>query len=162
MRQTPVARQADGSYVVSTYAEIVELLHDPRISSDQRNVAGGDASGYTQSFIHADPPEHDRVRRIVMRHFGPPRTPGRVDAMEPSMRRIVARLIGGPAGSAEVDIVDQLAYPFPVAVICGLLGVPREDEPRFHVWVEAMVAGLDPRGGDPGEGERKRAGAPHD
>jgi cytochrome P450 len=159
LRKTPVARQDDGSYVVSTYAEIVELLHDPRISSDQRNIAGGDASGYTQSFIHADPPEHDRLRRIVMRHFGPPHTPGRVDAMEPSMRRIVARLIDGLAGSAEVDIVDQLAYPFPVAVICELLGVPREDEPRFHVWVEAMVAGLDPSVGDQVEVQRKRADA---
>lgn len=36
LRQTPVTQQADGSYVVSTYREIVMLLHDPRISSDFR------------------------------------------------------------------------------------------------------------------------------
>lgn len=39
LRQTPVARQTDGSYVVSTYREIVALLHDPRISSDFRKRA---------------------------------------------------------------------------------------------------------------------------
>ncbi len=36
LRQTPVTRQTDGSYVVSTYREIVSLLHDPRIGSDFR------------------------------------------------------------------------------------------------------------------------------
>jgi cytochrome P450 len=36
LRETPVSRQEDGTYVVSTYREIVELLHDPRISSDER------------------------------------------------------------------------------------------------------------------------------
>jgi cytochrome P450 len=159
LRKTPVARQDDGSYVVSTYAEIVELLHDPRISSDQQNIAGGDASGDTPAFINTDPPEHDRLRRIVMRHFGPPHTPGRIDGMVPSLRQIVARLIDGLDGSTEVDIVDQLAYPFPIAVICELLGVPREDEPRFHVWVEARLAGLDPSARDQVEVQRKRADA---
>src|SRR5947208_934698 len=37
LRKTPVARQPDGSYVVSTYREIVALTHDPRVSSDLRN-----------------------------------------------------------------------------------------------------------------------------
>lgn len=36
LRKTPVARQPDGTYVVSTYREIVALLHDPRVSSDPR------------------------------------------------------------------------------------------------------------------------------
>jgi cytochrome P450 len=37
LRRTPVSRADDGSYVVSTYAEIVALLHDPRVSSDPHN-----------------------------------------------------------------------------------------------------------------------------
>ena len=36
LRKTPVSRQPDGSYIVSTYREIVSLLHDPRVSSDLR------------------------------------------------------------------------------------------------------------------------------
>ena len=39
----------------------------------------------------------------------------------------------------EIDIVDDFAYPFPVTVTCHLLGVPREDEPRFHGWVETII-----------------------
>lgn len=39
LRKTPVARQPDGTYVVSTYREIVALLHDPRVSSDVRKIS---------------------------------------------------------------------------------------------------------------------------
>ena len=38
LRKTPVSRQPDGTYVVSTYRELVQLLHDPRVTSDQRKL----------------------------------------------------------------------------------------------------------------------------
>ncbi|BFU43354.1 cytochrome P450 [Krasilnikovia sp. MM14-A1004] len=164
LRKTPVARQDDGSYVVSTYAEIVKLLHDPRISSDPHQLPEGapaseDLPGLPPSFIRTDPPDHDRLRRLAMRHFGPPHTPDRVDGMIPDVRRIVTGLIDDLAGRTEVDIVDHVAYPFPVTVICELLGVPREDEPRFHPWVEALVAAIDPGAADPAELQRKASTA---
>ncbi len=31
-----------------------------------------------------------------------------------------------------------------MTVICRLLGVPHEDEPRFHGWADTIAAGLDP------------------
>src|SRR5262249_4550287 len=122
-------------------------------------AASEDPPGLPQPFIRLDPPEHDRLRRLVMRHFGPPHTPDRVDGMVPDLRRIVTGLIDGFGGSTEVDIVDQFAYPFPVTVICELPGVPREDDPRFHVGVEAVVAGLDPGARDSEEVQRKRTAA---
>ena len=164
LRKTPVARQEDGSYVVSTYREIVALLHDPRISSDPHSlpspgVVPQEEAGLPPSFLRLDPPEHDRLRRLATRHFGPPHTPGRIDGMAADLRRIVTRLIDGFAGRNEVDIVDDFAYPFPVTVICELLGVPREDEPRFHAWVDALVQGLDPVAGAAAEAQRTRQAA---
>jgi cytochrome P450 len=152
LRKTPVERQADGTYVVSTYREIEELLHDPRLSADMSNLAHpgvgiDETPGVVPSFIHLDPPDHDRLRRLTMRHFGPPHTPGRVDGMAPDLRGIVTRQIDDFAGKNQVDIVDQFAFPFPVTVICELLGVPREDVPRFHAWVEAGLKALDPKSG---------------
>lgn len=44
LRKTPVTREADGTYIVSTYDEIVALLHDPRVSSDIRNLVRQDGS----------------------------------------------------------------------------------------------------------------------
>ncbi|MFF4838934.1 cytochrome P450 [Streptomyces collinus] len=149
LRETPVARQRDGSYVVSTYREIAGLLHNPHLSSDIRNLARPMPAfeERSPSFIHLDPPEHDRLRRMAMRHFGPPHTPDLVTALEPDLATTVDGLIDDLADKEVVDIVDDFAYPFPVAVICHLLGVPREDEPRFHLWVNDIIdaAGYDPQ-----------------
>ncbi|MEV0346282.1 cytochrome P450 [Nonomuraea sp. NPDC050680] len=157
LRKTPVARQEDGSYVVSTYEEIVALLHDPRVSSDRRNLADPSlGGGQLPSFISTDPPEHDRLRRLTMRHFGPPHSPRKVDSLRGELLQIVTELIDGLADRTQADIVDDFAYPFPVTVICRLLGVPLEDEPRFHQWADELVENLGPGEGDMAERIKRR------
>ncbi|MEU9126434.1 cytochrome P450 [Streptomyces sp. NPDC048506] len=146
LRETPVAPQEDGSYVISTYRELTDILHNPHLSSDVRNLSHPTRDAEDRaapSFINLDPPEHDRLRRMAMRHFGPPHTPGLVTGLEPDLTATVSSLIDDFAGKEQIDIVDDFAYPFPVTVICHLLGVPREDEPRFHLWVNAIIESLD-------------------
>ncbi|MER7008577.1 cytochrome P450 [Dactylosporangium sp. NPDC000555] len=165
LRGTPVARQPDGTYVVSTYREIVALLHDPRVSSDPRShpeLAGAapaaqeGPAGLPMSFISRDPPEHDRLRELAIRPFGPPRTPGRVEGMRPWLAEVTGGLIDKFAGRDRVDIVDDFAYPLPVTAICHLLDVPREDEPRFHHWADAIIDTTDPSSGTFAERQRRR------
>ncbi|SEC50072.1 Cytochrome P450 [Streptomyces sp. 2231.1] len=154
LRATPVLHEEEGDpYVLSSYYDIKALLHDPRISSDAANVAasGRDAlndleetGGLPPSFLRLDPPEHDRLRRIANSGFGPPHRPRRVDNLRGDMAATVTHLIDGFGDARQVDLVDQFAYPFPVTVICRLLGVPREDEPKFRAWVDPLVASLDP------------------
>ncbi|MGW0631160.1 cytochrome P450 [Streptomyces sp. NPDC002758] len=153
LRKTPVLHEEEGGpYVISSYWDIESLLHDPRISSDATNLtaagedelAGVEATGLPPSFIRLDPPEHDRLRRIANSSFGPPHRPTRIDSMRGELARIVTELIDGFGDARQIDLVDQFAYPFPVTVICRLLGVPREDEPRFRAWVDPIVAALDP------------------
>ncbi len=145
LRRTPVARQEDGSYVISTYREIRDTLNDPHLSSDLRNLSRPPSveGGATSSFIHKDPPEHDRLRHTAMRHFGPPHTPGLVTGLEGFLTATVGTLIGDVAGKERIDIVDDFAFPLPVTVICHLLGVPREDEPKFHLWVHDIMNSVD-------------------
>jgi len=151
LRQTPVGFQEDGpddggTYVVSTYREIEALLHDPRISSDLRNCAqtGGRPRTTTAPyrFISLDPPEHDRLRRLAMRHFGPPERPTYLEQLRPEILRIVNTLLDQMRGQRQIDFVESFAYPLPVTVICRILGVPREDEPMFHVWASLLVESL--------------------
>ncbi|MFF2200704.1 cytochrome P450 [Streptomyces sp. NPDC058145] len=152
LRRTPVLHEEeDGPYVVSSFWDIESLLHDPRISSDAANLAAaGDelaeaqSTGLPPSFLRLDPPEHDRLRRIANSAFGPPHKPRRIESMRGDLHEIVGGLIDGFGEAREIDLVDQFAYPFPVTVICRLLGVPREDEPRFRSWVDPLVASLDP------------------
>ncbi|HTQ41647.1 MAG TPA: cytochrome P450 [Polyangiaceae bacterium] len=148
LRRTPVCWQEDGphedgTWVVSTYREIVSLLHDPRVSSDLRNCeqTGGDGMAVEPyTFIRLDPPEHDRLRRLTTRHFGPPERPGFVEQLRPQMERIATSLVDGLVGERPIDVVARVAYPLPVQVICAILGVPLEDQPRFRAWADALVA----------------------
>ncbi|WCE00547.1 cytochrome P450 [Streptomyces sp. HUAS 31] len=155
LRRTPVHHEGgDGPYVISTYHEIRSLLHDPRISSDARNLASPADDPLPEApqgegalppgFLKLDPPEHDRLRRMTNRPFGPPHSPRRVDGMRPELHDIVTGLIDGIGDPGRIDLVEQFSYPFPVTVICRLLGVPREDEARFHGWADTLAASLDP------------------
>jgi cytochrome P450 len=160
-----VARQDDGSFLVGTYHEIAALLHDPRISSDRRNRTVPDedlieAPGIPAAFIGRDDPEHERLRTIAMRPFGPPHSANRIASMHAEIADIAKDLIDALRGRARIDIVDDFAYRVPVDVICRLLGVPHEDEPRFRAWSEAVIGGVDPTpGADPAERHRAAVAA---
>ena len=145
LRENRVNVLPDGSFALGRYADVVALLHDPRISSDPHNAADPRSMVIEEdaTFIRRDPPEHDRLRAIANRYFGPPDSPEVVTGLEPAIRRFVDGLIDRLPGSGRADLVDQLAYPLPVWVITGLLGVPREDEPRFSAWTRAIVASID-------------------
>ncbi|UQX03230.1 cytochrome P450 [Streptomyces sp. RerS4] len=168
LRRTPVSHGEGGPYVVSTYYEIQSLLHDPRISSDARNLGStaadplGEAEEETAlppSFLKLDPPEHDRLRRMTNRPFGPPHSPHRIHGMRGELGDIVTGLIDGIVEKGDpdrIDLVEEFSYPFPVTVICRLLGVPSEDEARFHVWADILAASLDPDpDAAPGAGREK-------
>ncbi|BBX61685.1 cytochrome P450 [Mycobacterium saskatchewanense] len=156
LRKAPVAKVGEKTFVVTGYGELLALAHDPRISSDiSRSPAGfggekpaGEqlpAYGREASIIVSDPPDHDRARRQVMRHFGPPHSPDLIPGMEPFVVRLADDLLDRvkERGATRLDVVEDFAYPIPVAVICKILGVPVEDEPTFHSWIFDFMMGSD-------------------
>jgi cytochrome P450 len=144
LRQERVVQLDERSYAVGRYDDVLALLHDPRVSSDPHTLTDpGDRPVDIPAFINQDPPNHDRLRREATRFFGPPDSPGLVTGQEPEIRRQIDILMGAFPDSGEADVVDDFAYPLPVAVICRLLGVPPADEPQFRVWAAEVVAGAD-------------------
>ena len=154
LRKTPVAKVSEKTYVVTGYDEVVALTHDPRISSDLNRTPSGmygekpetdTASNPTNSFIGTDPAVHDRMRRQMMRHFGPPHTPDLIPSMEPYVVELANDLLDAvkARGVTRMDVVDEFAYRIPVAVICRIMGVPLADEPKFHAWIFDFMRGAD-------------------
>ncbi|SCF96604.1 cytochrome P450 [Streptomyces sp. Ncost-T10-10d] len=144
----PVVQQADGSYLVGSYHHIAALLHNPRISADPGSLTDSTEEAPKPPFLRLDDPEHHRLRTLAMRPFGPPHSPGRIDAMRGQITEITTELLDGLQDRTQIDIVDDFAYPLPVTAICRLLGVPREDEPLFREWSDAVVASADVRAGE--------------
>ena len=157
LRETPVSRQADGSYVVSTHAALRSLIFDPRLSSEdlppsRRPITGNPIRDWIlnpirnrvvnahRPLIFRDPPDHDSLRGFVMSEV----TIRRVRNSHDTVARLVDALIDRCRGRDLVCLVEDLSYPLPVAVICELIGVPEEDEPQFHDWATRLATALEP------------------
>jgi cytochrome P450 len=67
-----------------------------------------------------------------------------VKALEPDITALVGELLDGVERRGTFDLIDDLAHPLPVAVICRLLGVPLSDEPEFSRASAVLAQGLDP------------------
>ncbi|HOW93079.1 MAG TPA: cytochrome P450 [Mycolicibacterium fallax] len=135
--------------VFARYPDCEQVLRHPSSSNDrltstaaQREVAAGAAARpFGQpGFLFLDPPDHTRLRKLAQQAF----SPRVVKALEPEIVGLVDELLGRLEPGAEFDLIAELAYPLPVAVICRLLGVPLEDEPRFGAASALLAQGLDP------------------
>ncbi len=130
-------------WVLTRHRDIAFVLRDPRFSVDRREWDGTPppADGeLTQSMLSLDPPDHTRLRTLVSRAF----TPRVVERLRPLATTLVDEALDRAAHAGGLELVEDLAYPLPVAVIAHLLGVPREDWPRFRAWSRLLVGSLDP------------------
>ncbi|MGI5244162.1 cytochrome P450 [Dactylosporangium sp. CA-139066] len=137
---------ADGgtAYLVTRYQDVRTVLVDPRFSraAAARSEAAAADFGLgalaTESMAGMDPPEHTRLRKLVVRAF----TARRVEELRPRAAQIVDELIDGLLRLPQpADLVDNFSLPLPVKVICELLGVPADDRHKFHAWSDTMMGG---------------------
>lgn len=134
--------------VLSTFDACDDVLRHPDAASDgmkstlvrQRIAAGEVVRPFgPPSFLFLDPPDHTRLRKLVSKAF----VPRVVKALEPEITALVDGLLDD-IGGERFDVIADLAYPLPVAVICRLLGVPLEDEPQFSQASAILAQALDP------------------
>jgi cytochrome P450 len=141
-----------GFWVFSRYADCDAFLRDSRSSSDEQNSTmyqqflvdnpdnGLDELADFRPFLLRDPPDHTRLRGLVSKAF----TPKMVERLRPRAEELVAALLSTVERGATMDVIEDLAYPLPVAIISELLGVPVEDHVTFRTWSKALARGLDP------------------
>jgi cytochrome P450 len=163
----PILMPESNLVVFAGFDDCDEVLRHPASCSDrlkstvtQRAVAAGqEARPFgTPGFLFLDPPDHTRLRKLVSKAF----SPKVVRALESDIAGLVDGLLDKVAAAGHMEVIADLAYPLPVAVICRLLGVPIEDEAQFS-WASALLAqGLDPfiafTGQPQGIEERMKAG----
>jgi cytochrome P450 len=95
-----------------------------------------DGHPFAEPLVNADPPEHTRLRRLAQQAF----TPRAVAAYEPEARAIVEELIDGFIAAGSVDLFRDFAQPLTMRMVCGILGVPRDDVALFKRWMNDVEA----------------------
>lgn len=135
LRDSPVRAR-----YLTKHADVVAALRDPRLSSQRPGgpPAEGASSAlpiavFSRTMLSTDPPDHTRLRTHVARHFTP-RTIAH-------LRGVAEAFVDDALVHEELDVVDALASPLPVAIVCEILGVAEEHRPAVAEW-SADLAGL--------------------
>ncbi len=149
----PVHRSPLGFWVLTRHSDVLAVLRhahmgrDPRRSERMELLRASaevdellSSEEAAPSMLFVDPPDHTRLRALVTKAF----TPGAVERLRPRIEAIVAELLDRVVNAGEMDVVEDLAYPLPVTVICELFGVPERDWDRFRAWSRELVRLLDP------------------
>jgi len=132
-----LARQPLG-YAVAGYDDVVAILRDRRFHSAIGLIAqmqgvndeGPMAQRRQSSILAMEGPEHARLRRLAAPAF----TPKAADRLRPFMRDVVNGLVDQFASSGRCELVDDVCDPYPIPIICELLGAPKEDWKLFSAW----------------------------
>ncbi|CAL9368127.1 Cytochrome P450 CYP107DY1 [Streptomyces sp. enrichment culture] len=147
LRERPV-HQLGETLVMMNYADVSAALRHPDVSSDDQHGVGQQAkiaSGELpqnlidtlgqRSFLHRDPPDHTRLRGVVSEMF----TPRRIERLRPIAQQIVDEVLDKAAPRGEIELVEELAYPLPIKVICTMLGIPAEDHLGEVAWKRSQL-----------------------
>ncbi|RRO16064.1 cytochrome P450 [Saccharopolyspora rhizosphaerae] len=145
-------------WVLTRYSDARAMLTDPRLSKDAQAIfrlildrfaseserqdsedgrfAG---AGFDMHMLNMDPPDHTRLRKLVVQAF----TARRIEALRPRIEQISDELLTAMAGEAEVDFLDAFAFPLPIRVICELLGIDESRRDDFRHWTNQLLDDID-------------------
>jgi cytochrome P450 len=133
----PVVPLADSYVAVTGYAEADAVLRNPAFPVGDERLFDRTVPEWrahpslvmlARSVLQLNPPDHERLRRLVSGAF----TARRVAGLRAAIERLAKGYADRLADAAEVDFIAEFAYLLPVSVICELLGVPESDRPWFR------------------------------
>jgi cytochrome P450 len=135
------------------HAELVEISRHPENFCSGKGATSlvdfpTEMLDFFGGFINMDDPRHARQRGIVSRAF----TPRALAAVLDSVDTICTEVIDEFCEQGEVDLVAALSQPFPLLVICDMMGIPRSEFQTVLDATNVILSGGDPEfmgDGDP-------------
>ena len=136
--QGPIALGPHGPEVLS-YELVRTVLRDPRFCMPKGHAlaAQGITSGrlwdkVTTGLLSRDGADHNRLRRLVSTAF----TPRSTARLQTTIVEVITELVDPVTTTGRCDVVADIARRYPIPIICGLLGAPRQDWELFSDWAE--------------------------
>lgn len=141
----PFHATPQGLQLVTRYADCATILHDPHfghgygegLNTLRPTVDPDEVFG---SFLRMDPPDHTRLRRLVVKAFNHKA----VMALRPRIQAITDAFVDRLLADGGADLVSELSYPLPLTIVSEMLGAPAADHPQFLRWSAAIARGQDP------------------
>ena len=130
-------------FTILHYDDVVAMLRDKRWHSAASKVM--ELSGITDpkylerqrtSILSAEGDEHTRLRRLVGKAF----SPRAADRLRPFMREVIGELVSAVAPSGRCDVAVDICEPYPIPIICELLGAPKQDWKQFSRWASDILS----------------------
>jgi cytochrome P450 len=136
-----------GHWALTTFEHVHFASRHPEVfSSVPTSVSLGEmdpaVAELLGSMIALDDPRHQRLRSIVNRAFTPKMVARIEDSVRSRAQRLVADMVANhPDGQA--DFVEAVSGPLPLQIICDMMGIPEEDEPKVFHWTTVMLGADD-------------------
>jgi len=134
------------AWLIARYGDVLAALKDGRYAKDRSNAMTARQLGkqpwipsfakpLARNMLDLDDPDHARLRALVQRAF----TSAMVERLQERIQAICDQLLNQLRGKHSMDLVQAYALQVPLTVIVELLGIPGQDQERFHRWSKAIV-----------------------
>jgi cytochrome P450 len=136
MAQDHWLARTDMGYAVLHYRDAEAVLRERRFFSALSQIPrlngleGEYFSRRRSSILTTEGDEHTRLRRLVSPAF----TPSAADRHRPAMRRVFSSLLTPALQQDQCEFVTEVCDPYPIPIICEVLGAPSDDWQRFSAW----------------------------
>ncbi len=143
--ENPLIGAAESFYALTRFDEVIAVSKHPDDFCSSRGATSifdlpTEMLEYFTGFINMDNPRHAHQRRIVAKTF----TPTELTAVIDSVEQICTEVIDGFCEQGEVDLVEVLSQPFPLMIICDMMGVPRSELGTVLDATNIILGGGDP------------------
>lgn len=150
---SPIVMTDDGLMMCFAYDDVRQLSKEQDISMNQSRHLGASATHDSHeppakpalSLLRRDPPDHFRIRRLMMGAFAPKNMATLGEWIDAETERLIDELgDSAAAGTGVVDAVDGLAFRLPFNVISRVLGMPDTDVSQVREWALDIGSATDP------------------
>ena len=135
------------AWLVTRYSDVLDVLKDARFAKNPRSAMSPEQlkkrpwvpsmfKPLEQNMLDLDSPDHTRLRALVHKAF----TQRLIEQMRDQIQVLTNELLDAAEPKGGMDLIADFALPLPLTIIGRILGVPAEDNHKFHRWTKTLLS----------------------